>query len=154
MREVTGNVAGRPHIARAMMKLGYVSSVGDAFDRYIAGGRPGFVPRDDVTPEFAINLIHDAGGAAVLAHPFTTGDVERTIDRLSTVDLDGIEVEYGAYDEPKRAQLRGIAAARSLIPTGGSDFHGVGHRDDSPLASGVASIEIVARLFERATRYR
>jgi predicted metal-dependent phosphoesterase TrpH len=154
MRQVTGSVAGRPHIARAMIELGYVTSVGEAFDRYLAGGRPGFVPRDDVTPEFAIGLIHDSRGAAVLAHPFTTGDVERTLDRLTSVGLDGIEVEYGAYDEEARVVLRNLAAARSLIPTGGSDFHGAGHREDLPLASGVVAMDIVAQLAECCRRYQ
>jgi predicted metal-dependent phosphoesterase TrpH len=149
----TGNSIGRPHIARALIARGYVESVGDAFDRYLAGGRPGFVPRDDMTPERAIEIIHGAGGVASLAHPFTTGDPVQTVERLHPAGLDGMEVEYGAYAEQDRAVLRSLAASAGLIATGGSDFHGREHRSDVPLGSGSVSLDTVAALETRAERY-
>jgi 3',5'-nucleoside bisphosphate phosphatase len=154
LAEATGESVGRPHIARAMIKRDYVSSVNEAFDRFLAGGRPGFVPRDDVTPESAINLIHSAGGVAVLAHPYTTGNPAGTMDRLLKCGLDGTEVEYGAYDEHERAYLRTLANERSLIPAGGSDFHGLDHRESTPLGSGGVSFDIVDQLLARSEQYR
>jgi hypothetical protein len=150
----TGNSVGRPHIARAMIARGYVDSVGNAFDRYLAGGRPGFVPRDDMTPERAIEIIHRAGGVASLAHPFTTGDPAEAISRLLPVGLDAMEVEYGAYAEEDRAVLRSLASSAGLIATGGSDYHGREHRSDVALGSGSVSLDVVAALEARADRYQ
>lgn len=150
----TGKSVGRPHIARAMIDRGYVDSVGDAFDRYLAGGRPAFVPRADVTPESAIALIHSAGGIASLAHPYTTGDPAQTVRDLLPAGLDAMEVEYGAYAELERAELRALARAAGMLMTGGSDFHGREHRSDVPLGSGAISLQAVAELEARAERYR
>lgn len=153
LHHASGKSVGRPHIARAMVERGYVNTVGEAFDRYLAGGRPAFVPREDVTPESSIALIHGAGGAAVLAHPYTTGNPERMIERLLPLGLDGLEVEYGYYDETQRTYLRDLANKFDLIPTGGSDYHGVGHREDSTLGSGSVDDAIVTRLRSRAERH-
>ena len=137
-----------------MIDQGYVASVNEAFDRYLAGGRPAFVPRDDVTPEWSIALIHAAGGAAVLAHPLTTNDPAAMMDRLIPAGLDGAEVEYGAYGETERALLRELAQSRGLIPTGGSDFHGAEHRENAPLGSGRVPLSVVDQIQNRAEEYR
>jgi predicted metal-dependent phosphoesterase TrpH len=154
LAQATGESVGRPHVARAMIERGYVPSVDQAFDRYLSGGRPAFVPRDDVTPESSIDLIHASGGVAILAHPYTTGDPAGMVDRLLQYGLDGVEVEYGSYDQAERARLRELALARSLIPTGGSDFHGPDHRESTPLGAGGVSLDIVDRLRERSERYQ
>jgi len=153
LAHATGKSVGRLHIARAMIDLGYVASVNEAFDRYLSGGRPAFVPRDDVTPEWSIELIHSAGGVAVLAHPLTTDDPAAMIDRLIPVGLDGAEVEYGAYDQAQRAYLRDLAVSRGLIQTGGSDFHGASHRENTPLGSGGVPLAVVDLLRERSEGY-
>lgn len=150
----SGDSAGRPHIARAMIGKGYVASVGEAFDRYLSGGRPAFVPREDVTPEWSIDLIHSAGGAAVLAHPYTTGNPAQTTERLLPHGLDGIEVRYGVYDDVQRTYLQALADRFSLVPTGGSDYHGAEHREDAPLGSGWVEGAVVSRLEAAAQRYR
>ena len=152
--QATGESVGRPHIARAMIEHGYVSSVNEAFERYLAGGRPAFVPRVDITPEASIELIHKSGGVAVLAHPFTTGDPAGMMNRLLSVGLDGAEVEYGSYAETEREELRAMAQARALIPTGGSDFHGADHRECTPLGAGGVSLDVVERLRQRSEQYR
>jgi predicted metal-dependent phosphoesterase TrpH len=154
LAHATGESVGRPHIARAMIDQGYVSSVNEAFDRYLSGGRPAFVPRDDVTPEWSIELIHAAGGVAVLAHPLTTDDPEAWMDRLIPLGLDGAEVEYGAYDDAQRAYLRDLAEVRGLIPTGGSDFHAAEHRENAPLGSGRVPLSVVDQIRDRSDRYR
>jgi predicted metal-dependent phosphoesterase TrpH len=154
LAHATGESVGRPHIARAMIDQGYVSSVNEAFDRYLSGGRPAFVPRDDVTPEWSIELIHAAGGVAVLAHPLTTVDPAAWMDRLIPLGLDGAEVEYGAYDNTQRAYLRELATSRGLIQTGGSDFHGAAHRENTPLGSGRVPLSVVDQIRDRSDRYR
>jgi predicted metal-dependent phosphoesterase TrpH len=76
------------------------------------------------------------------------------VDALVIVGLDGIEVEYGSYDEEHRAILREIANEHGLIQTGGSDYHGSAHREDSPLGSGTVSLSVVEELSARSRRYR
>ena len=137
---------GRPHIARALVELGHVASIGDAFDRYLASGRPGFVPRPRVEPERAIELIRAAGGVPVLAHPLGTGDVEATVARLAPAGLRGLEVDYGEYDEATRADLRAIADRWDLVATGGSDYHGPGYKLGRELGGPLVPIEAVERL--------
>jgi len=143
---------GRPHLARVMVRRGYVASVAEAFERYLAFGRPGFVEKDDITPEACIALIGQAGGVAVLAHPFSTGDPERFAVRLKSAGLAGLEVEYGAYDEPRRATLRDIAARHGLVPTGGSDYHGPAHRENNRLGDGQVPMATIADLARLASR--
>ena len=148
-----GGTVGRPHVARAMIERGHVATVGEAFERYLRSGQPGFVPRYRVTPERAISLVTAAGGVATLAHPLGTGDVEGTVARLVPAGLGGLEVYYGEYDDPTRAALRQIADRWGLIPTGGSDFHGVGFKPGRDLGGPPVPREAVDRL-RAASRQR
>ena len=147
VRELAGpGTVGRPHVARALIERGYVESVGDAFERYLKVGRPGFVPRYRVSSERAIALVVGAGGVATLAHPLGTGDVEAALARLVPMGLGGLEVYYGEYDDATRAALRAIADRWGLIPTGGSDFHGVGFKTGRDLGGPAVPFESVERL--------
>lgn len=137
---------GRPHLARVLVRRGYVTDIAEAFERYLAFGRPGFIEKDDVTAETCIALIRNAGGVAVLAHPFGTGDPEGLAVRLMAAGLGGLEVEYGAYDEPRRGILRDIAARHDLVATGGSDYHGPEHREHNRLGDGLVPMSTVAAL--------
>jgi predicted metal-dependent phosphoesterase TrpH len=137
---------GRPHLARALVARGAVSSVGDAFDRYLAAGRPAFVRRQPFSPEEAVELILCAGGIPTLAHPLTTGDPEAMIERLLSVGLAGLEVYYGEYDAATRHELRTLADRYDLIPTGGSDYHGEGFRHGRDLGGASVPSECVDRL--------
>lgn len=119
-----GGAIGRPHVARAMLEAGYVESVKDAFNRYIANDGPAYVARTRLSPEESVALIHSAGGVAVLAHPGLLRDYRAMIQRLVPEGLDGVEVNHPSNSEAVRLDLRGIAAANHLIMTGGSDFHG------------------------------
>lgn len=114
---------GRPHIARALRQAGHVASVNEAFDRYLGDGRPAYIPHPDFPPEAAIALIHQAGGAAVLAHPGLAPDYAALIERLVPAGLDGIEAHHPGHGATVRANLRGIAGRFKLVMTGGSDFH-------------------------------
>jgi predicted metal-dependent phosphoesterase TrpH len=147
VRELAGpGTIGRPHVARAMIERGYVSSVSEAFDRFLGSGQPGFVPRAPNSPEDAVRLVRASGGVPVLAHPFTTGDIEHILRRLVPVGLAGMEVHYGEYDRDQRATLAAIAEHWSLIPTGGSDFHGPGFKSGRELGSVAVPLESVTRL--------
>src|SRR5262249_55573114 len=87
---------------------------------------PAYVPRPRVDPSEAIVLVRAAGGVMVMAHPLSSDDVERVIDQLVPLGLVGLEVDYGPYTPEQRETLRGYAARRGLVATGGSGFHGPG----------------------------
>jgi predicted metal-dependent phosphoesterase TrpH len=118
-----GRSLGRPEIARAMMAAGHVSSVQEAFDRFLAHGQPGFVPREGASPETVIGVIHAAGGIASLAHPGKLA-LEARLRVLAEAGLDAVEVYHPDHDQVLRKQYQGLAWTLGLLMTGGSDFHG------------------------------
>lgn len=155
VRELAGQgTTGRPHLARAMIELGYADSVGDAFDRFLSSGRPGFVPRQKNDPEAAVRLIRSNGAVPVLAHPKTTGDIEGILKRLVPAGLQGFEVYYGEYDAATHQELRAIADRWQLIPTGGSDYHGEGFKAGRSLGGPSVPPETVELLRTVAQRNR
>jgi predicted metal-dependent phosphoesterase TrpH len=115
--------AGRPHVAQVMVRRGYVKSVREAFDRYLAAGRPAYVPRRKLQPADAVRLIRRAGGVPVLAHP---GLARRDdlIPELLGAGLLGIECYYPEHSAAQRAHYLELCRAHDLVATGGSDFHG------------------------------
>ena len=128
VRELAGGVIGRPHIARAMVEAGHVSSVSEAFDRYLAAGKCAYVPREEIRVPDAVRLIHDAGGAAVLAHPMELKMGETLLASLvgewKAEWLDVIEVWHPSAQNNHAAFLLRLARSEGLLVTGGSDFHG------------------------------
>ena len=147
VRDLAGpGTIGRPHVAQALVEAGYVADRREAFDRYLADGRPGFVPRPKVEPAAAIALIREAGGVPVLAHPFGSGELESTLSRLVPAGLAGLEVHYGDYDEAARRLLADAAARWGLIATGGSDYHGPGVRAGRVLGQPPVPVAAVERL--------
>jgi 3',5'-nucleoside bisphosphate phosphatase len=126
---------GRPHIARALVEIGVAVTVDDAFERYLAAGKPAFVGKELISPAEAIDLINEAGGIAVMAHPFSVPDLADTLPRLIGHGLAGLECYYGEYDDHQRHQLALMARQYQLLPTGGSDYHGPGFREGRDLGS-------------------
>ncbi|MGC8669045.1 MAG: PHP domain-containing protein [Chthonomonadales bacterium] len=128
LHEAGGGQIGRPHMASLLVRKGAASSIGDAFDRFLADGRPAHVPKDKIHPPEAVQLIHAAGGLAVVAHPDSLGldeaDLLRCLQELKTLGLDGLECYYSRYDARQISRLLQIAGALNLLVTGGSDFHG------------------------------
>ena len=125
---------GRPHIADAMVKAGHVADRTEAFDRFLADGGPAHVPRYAIPVERGIDLVHAAGGAAVIAHPWGRGREHllpaEVLARLAADHrLDGIEVDHQDHDPTTRERLRGLAAELGLLATGSSDYHGTGKLD-------------------------
>jgi hypothetical protein len=113
---------GRPWIARAMVKAGHVSTVAEAFDRWLAPGRPAFVPRVAASPEEVIDRIHEAGGVASIAHPGLLGRDE-WLPGLVGAGLDAIEVYHPDHDPATTARYLDMAAALGVAVSGGSDYH-------------------------------
>jgi predicted metal-dependent phosphoesterase TrpH len=115
--------AGRPHVARVMVERGYVKTVREAFDRYLAAGRPGHVPRTKVSPEDAVRLLRRAGGVPVFAHPGLSGR-DALIPSLVAAGLMGIECHYNEHSPAQRGAYVDLCREHGLVATGGSDFHG------------------------------
>ncbi len=119
---------GRPHIAAVLVRLGAAESVPDAFDRWLASGRPAHVPKARLTPADAAALARGSGGVAVLAHPLTLGlgptELAGAVAELAEAGFAGIEAVYGRYRPDERVALAQLAQRHGLVATGGSDYHG------------------------------
>jgi predicted metal-dependent phosphoesterase TrpH len=118
-----GSVLGRPHVAETLHRLNHVGSYQEAFDRYIGRRGPAFVPKVMLEPQQTIDLVHQAGGVAVLAHPFID-DMAKYIDMLTEMGLDGLEIRHPNHSADQTARLERIADRLHLVVAGGSDFHG------------------------------
>ncbi len=118
---------GRPHVAEALVLAGHATDVSDAFARWLAWGRPAFVPRQGMGPRDAIDAIAAAGGIAVLAHASEAPDHPEDVRTLREWGLGGLEVHYRGFDWLTVERLGHLAARLGLLATGGSDFHGQDH---------------------------
>jgi predicted metal-dependent phosphoesterase TrpH len=120
-----GGSIGRPHIAQALLNRDYVETFEEAFDRFIGRDGPAYFPRLQLEPQEAIQIIVEAGGVPVLAHPAHSGpDVVEAIPGLVRFGLQGIEVQHPDHSPQDSAGLLELARAYELITTGGSDYHG------------------------------
>lgn len=142
---------GRAHVARTLIAEGHATSIDDAFARYLGRGRPGYVPRARLTPVEAVELIRAAGGAPVLAHPYSVADLDRELAILTTAGLAGMEAYYGQYTPEQRDALVQLATNYGLIPCGGSDFHGLDGQEGRTLGAVWVPPETVDRLRSAAT---
>lgn len=145
---------GRAHVARAMVEAGLATSVDDAFTRYLSRGRPAYIPRLRLSPIDAVRLIQVAGGAAVLAHPFTVPDLERVLPELVLAGLAGLEVYYSLYNTEQREHLAEIARRFGLVSTGGSDFHGSREREGYGIGTAPVPLDTAERLRETRIQAR
>lgn len=121
---------GRPHIAGVLIKKGYVKDKQDAFDKYLAKGKPCYFSRFVASPTESIRQIHSAGGLAILAHPpylmkeWNEAELDAAVAGLKAEGLDGIEVHYSTHSPRQTQVIAGLAAKYGLAISGGSDFHG------------------------------
>lgn len=148
---------GRPHIAEYMKEKGYVGSFSEAFDKYLGKGKPAYVDKYKVSCKEAIQIIKNAGGVAVLAHPglinFTrTGQDDEFIDTLINYGLDGMEVYYTDHDSKQTTYYHNLAIDKSLLITGGSDFHGT-FNTGVALGTGKGGLYVDLSLFREICRY-
>lgn len=123
VKELAGDASiGRPHVAQALLEAGHITTLVEAFDKYIGRNGPAYVERFRLTPEDAVMLILQAGGVPVLAHP---REVTHFVEPLVKAGLIGLEVYYGLYDDTTISELARLAKQYGLLATGGSDFHGL-----------------------------
>jgi len=126
VQEIAGSGSiGRPHIAQAMLEKGYIASVKEAFTKYINRDGPAYVEREKMTPAEAVELILQAKGLPVLAHPLTINDPETMVVELKAAGLIGVEAYYNGYTGDEINRLVALADRHNLIATGGSDYHGL-----------------------------
>ena len=130
VQKIVGNgQIGRPHIADALLKKGYVDSIDEAFERFLGTGKPAYVNKERIECEAAIKMILGAGGFATLAHPglLNIADerhMEILIQNLIDIGLDAIEVYYPQHSAEQTEQYERLAKRYDLLITGGTDFHG------------------------------
>ncbi len=132
VREIAGaGTIARPHIAQAMLEKGYIASIKEAFDRYIARDGPAYVERDKMTPAEVVALIRRHHGLAVMAHPFTVPDPGAVIAELAENGMVGVEAYYDSYTAEEVNYLVRLAERHGLVATGGSDYHGLDERNET-----------------------
>ena len=136
LEQAAGGAVGRPHIARAMIAEGWAVDFRDAFDRYLGNGRPAYVTKERLAVVDAIGMIHRAGGIAILAHPAHTGTRER-IAAFVAQGIDGVEVRHPSHSGEDIARLLALVEHFSLVPSGGSDWHGAA---DGPRTLGMMRV--------------
>jgi predicted metal-dependent phosphoesterase TrpH len=150
--EVLGNVIGRPHIAKMIIKKGFAATMDEVFDRYLGDGKPAYVPKTGVDMVEVVKKLKANGAVVILAHPHLISHSDDTvvniIDMLIKNGLDGLELYYPNIDTRKKNKLLKIARKRGLILTGGSDFHGM-NRAGIDIGIGDISEEVFKILKEK-----
>jgi len=143
--EAGGSGAGRPHVAAILVRKGYATSVQDAFDRWLAKGRPAYTEKERLSPLPAISLALASGALPVLAHPLSMGlspsQLEGAVGELAEAGLAGLEAIYGRYSQDERASLAVMAARAGLAITGGSDHHGT-YKPDLSVGTGRGDLHV------------
>jgi predicted metal-dependent phosphoesterase TrpH len=152
---------GRPHIAAVLLRKGYVSSIKQAFDKYLAQGGAAYFDKERLTMREAMDLIRQSGGMPVLAHPVqlrtqNDSELERVVKDLVDLGLVGLEVIHSDHDQRMVDTYTHLATTYGLLKTGGSDFHGTNKKD---IHLGVANgrripREFLDRLLERHREFR
>lgn len=145
-------VLTRAHFGRMLFEKGYVSSISEAFDRYLGDRCPCFVPRKKTAPEEAVGLILAAGGIPVLAHPLLYGmGADRLTEltlKLKNAGLKALEALYSTYTARDENQMRRLARQTGLQISGGSDFHGK-NKPFIDLGSGRGNLKIPYEILEQ-----
>ena len=159
VQEIAGDGSvGRPHIALAMVERGYCKEPKDAFPEYLGRNGLAYVERAKLTPQEAIEMLLKIGGVPVLAHPAYLSELDNRLPELAAAGLMGMEVYYSNFSPDTIKGLQDLAARYDLIPTGGSDYHGLGNTDEplpgsmGPPVSTVERLEEAARLLSRTRR--
>ncbi len=143
---------GRPHIARLLLQKGVVNRLEEAFERFIGRNAPAYVPKKKFNLQEALNLIHQAKGLAIVAHPISLGaksekQLYQQLDELVAQGVDGLEVYYATHDQHLTALLLDYAQQNKLAISGGSDFHGAAKKDIQPVI-GLGNLKIPDAIVE------
>ena len=152
-QEVNDGQLGRPHIAYAMVKKGFVASIDEAFDKYLGTTGTAYVDKYRISCEQAINIIRGAGGVPVLAHPALLNiennqKLDALLQNLMKLGLAGIEVYYPGHSLQQIQEYSELAEKHGLLMTGGTDFHGT-ITPQIKMGSGKGSLFIPYLLYEK-----
>ncbi len=152
MRASEGDaVLTRAHFAKYLVEHGYTKTTVDAFHKYLGSDCAYYVPREYLDPAVAINLIHAAGGLAILAHPllykYSLTEVEQLVSYLANLGLDGIEAIYSSNIGFDEGQVRHLANKYGLAISGGSDFHGA-NKPNLYLGTGRGNLKVPYSILE------
>ncbi len=144
---------GRPHIAQLMVKKGVVASIDEAFDQFLGTGKPAYVDKQRVECFKAIEIITDAGGVPVLAHPGlldykNENQIDELIGKLKKAGIQGLEVYYSGHTPDQTRLYAELAQRHDLLMTGGSDFHGA-IQPEIEMGSGQGDLIVPFELFEK-----
>jgi predicted metal-dependent phosphoesterase TrpH len=143
---------GRPHFAKALETKGYVNSYKEAFDKYLTKGAPAYVSKAAWSAQECIDMLHESGGVAVVAHPIQMKlqgmELRTKIKELAEMGLDGLEAVHPDHKPEDQAAFTQLAKEFGLLTTGGSDFHG-DHKPGIQLGQGRPPYEFLERLRER-----
>ncbi|RMH62901.1 MAG: PHP domain-containing protein [Calditrichaeota bacterium] len=158
LRESAAGSIGRPHVASLMARKGYVNSVWEAFDKYLAKGKPGYVGKRKLTLPQAVELVHQAGGLALVAHPVslnqpTYAAYTRLFREFKKQGVDGVEVYYSSHTWHFVKYLLQIADRLGWCISGGSDFHGT-VKPDIHLGKGRGNLYVPDALVEQLLTFR
>jgi len=145
-----GASLGRPHLAEALLRTRVVSTIQEAFDRYLNPGRPAFVPRQQRSLQSAKSAVQDAGGVVVLAHPHLNLS-SVNIRTLVDAGIDGLETSHPRLKSSQARELAALALEKGILATGGSDFHGE-HRGPVRIGSVRVPVEVADRIEQLAAR--
>jgi predicted metal-dependent phosphoesterase TrpH len=149
--EAGGTGAGRPHVAAILVRKGVVGSVQEAFDVWLAKGRPAYVEKERLLPADALRLARQSGAVPVLAHPLSlqvgAAELDRRVGELTDLGLQGLEAIYGRYSPSDRDGLVSLAAGHGLAVTGGSDHHGT-YKPDLHVGVGRGDLDVPDSVLE------
>lgn len=155
-RQFPGAILTRAHFAKFFVGKGLWKNTGEAFDKYIGEGCPYYVEKAYVAPDEAIDVIHQAGGIAILAHPLlyhmTDQELASMVAHLKALGLDGIETMYSTYSEAQQLYTQRLAADHQLLKSGGSDFHGA-NKPDISLGIGYGKLRVPASYLHAMKEY-
>ena len=129
--DAAGGAIGRPHIGRAIVDAGHATDLPDAFNRYLNPGQHAYVPRAKFDIFNALDIVHQAGGIATVAHPRTARDLHSYIGKLAAAGLAGIEVFAEKYDAEQIAYYAQLADRHGLVKSGGTDYHANGNANET-----------------------
>lgn len=129
LEESQGGTMGRPHVARVLVKHGYAPTVNDVFKRFLVKGKPGYIKKEKILLDDAIELIRSAGGQSIIAHPVSLGfkgfdEFEEILKSFISKGVEGIEAYSSMHTNSEVAEFLKLADKYSLLVSGGSDYHG------------------------------
>ncbi len=152
-----GATVGRPHIARTLVRKGAVSSVDEAFKKYIGPEGLAYVPKDKFSPEKAIEILKREGATVILAHPFSLNlpfaELKKELERLIPLGLEGMEVYYSEHTKEQTREYLSLCQEMGLLISGGSDFHG-SVKKGIQLGTGRGNLKIPYFLVEEMKKHR